>query len=146
MIEIKIEGKIVNLYKDDRESPIYQIRKAELPLTITENGYLCSEWISHLMTKTWIEESALYELARIIQNEFPENNINWEETFFPVEKRLYLNHVKMTKKITDEKKNSEVNFDSLMESIEIGLEEQNDEVNSEISKIVNKNLSNYGLK
>ena len=146
MIQINFEENIVNFYKDDRESPIYQIRKDELPLTISENGHKNSEWISHLMTKTWMEENTLYELAVLIQNEFPENEINWQETFFPVEKRQYLNHVKATKQLTSEKKNTEVNFDSLFESIKTGQEEQNEFVNSEISKIVDSNLEKRGLK
>lgn len=136
----------MNIYKDHEESPIYSIRKDELPFTITENGHKNSEWINHLMSKTWIEENALYELAVLIQKEFPKNDIHWEETFFPVEKRQYINHVKMTKNLASEDKEQGVTFKSLFESIKTGIEEQNEFVNGEISKIVENNLKKHGLK
>jgi hypothetical protein len=145
MIDIKIQDDLVNFYKDDSESAIYTIRKVELAqIRKDANGDL-SEWIEHLILKSWIEADALYALAVMIQNEFPENTINWEQTFFPVEKRQYLNHVKETKKLFSNEK-SEVNFKSLMENIQTGIEEQNDYVNGEVSKIVNINLQKVGLK
>ena len=146
MIQIKIEKDLVNFYVDDKDSPIYTIRKAELPVTRTENGRKYSEWIARLMGKTWIEERDLYKLAVLIQKEFPENNIDWSETFFPVEKRQYLNHVKFTKTLISENKKSEKASKILFDSIKIGMEEQNDDINGEISKIVENNLAKFGLK
>lgn len=146
MIQIKIEKDLVNFYDDNKDSPIYTIKKAELPITRTENGRKYSEWITHLMGKTWIDERDLYRLAVLIQKEFPENNIDWSETFFPVEKRQYLNHVKFTKDLISENKKQEKASKSLFDSIKIGMEEQNDEVNKEISKIVENNLAQFGLK
>jgi len=146
MIQIKVEGNVVNLYKDDRDSPIYSIRKPELPLTRKENGDEISEWIDHLMSKTWIEENTLYELATLINKEFPKNGIDWAATFFPVEKRQYLDHVKLTKRLASDGKKADVNTKSLFDSIKIGIEESNDFVNGKISKIVENNLHKYGLK
>ncbi|PBI88402.1 hypothetical protein BSF41_25300 [Flavobacterium sp. ACN2] len=146
MIIIKLEENILNFYKDSIESPIYSIRKAELPIVINENGYSISEWINHLMTKTWIEENILYELASLIQKEFPNNKIDWTETFFPVEKRLYLRHVKSTNNLLSNDKSKKLTFKNLMESVQIGIEEQNDFVNNEVLKIVDINLKKVGLK
>lgn len=146
MIQIEVQKNIVNFYKDDRESSIYSIRKDELPLAIDNGKYKVSEWVYHLMSKTWIEGNTLYELAVLIQNEFPDNKINWVETFFPVEKGLYLDHVKKTKQLTSENKKSSFSFRSLFESIETGIEEQNDFINGEVLKIVEINLQKYGLE
>ena len=146
MILMKLEKNILNLYKDNSDSPIYSIRKAELPIIINDNSHSISEWIHHLMTKTWIEESTLYELASFIQKEFPNNKINWTDTFFPVEKRLYLEHVKSTNNLMSNGKIEKLTFENLMESIKIGIEEQNDFVNSEVSRIVDLNLKEVGLK
>lgn len=143
MIIIKVEKKIVNLYKNDEDSPIYSIRKSELPLTRKESGHQISEWIEQLTSKTWMEENTLYELAVLIQKEFPENIINWKETFFPVEKRQYLDHVNVTKRLVSNNKKSIV--DNLIDSIKTGVEESNDFVNTEIYRIVEKNLKHYGL-
>lgn len=144
MIQIEIEKEQINFYKDGNSSAIYSIRRAELGQVRKENGNNLSEWIEHLILKSWIEGDALYNLAVIIQNEFPKNNINWEETFFPVEKRLYLNHVKSTKNLLKEK-TSKFDFKNLMEGIETGIEEQNDQVNNQVSEIVKINLKKFGL-
>ena len=45
MIQIKIEGDLVNFYDDDKDSPIYTIIIAKLPITRTEKVQKNSEWI-----------------------------------------------------------------------------------------------------
>lgn len=145
MIKILLNKEEVKLFKDGGESPIYTIRRAELALTRKENGYEVSEWIEHLILKSWIDENTLYSLAALIQKEFPENNINWQETFFPVEKRLYLNHVNKTKKLISDDNESKFNFNKLVERIETGIEEQNEFVNDQVARIVEINLKKNGL-
>lgn len=145
MIKITTEKDQVNFFKDEGEFPIYTIRRAELALTRNENGCKVSEWVEHLILKSWIDEDALYNLAVLIQREFPENNINWQETFFPVEKRLYLNHVNKTKKLISGDKESKFSFKNLVDKIETGIEEQNEFVNSQVTKIVDINLKKYDL-
>ncbi|MBY8963156.1 hypothetical protein KJK34_10370 [Flavobacterium sp. D11R37] len=144
MIDIRVEEDIVNFYKDGRSKPIYFIERAKLYLTREDKGILVSEWIEHLILKSWIEAEALYELARLIQKEFPDNKINWYETFFPVEKWQYLQHVKHTTKLISGT-NSEVNFKSLMDGIQAGIDEQRSDVNAEINKIVEMNLRQFNL-
>ncbi|RMA67707.1 hypothetical protein [Ulvibacter antarcticus] len=146
MIDIKVEGKIVNLYRDEEESPIYQIRISQLDHSRTENGKIISEWIDHLMSKTWMEDGTLYKLASLINELNPRNKIDWSESFFPVEKRQYLSHVKKTKQIVSGNKKESIDIDDIKESLTIGVEEQNESVNGEISKIVEINLQKYGLK
>lgn len=141
MIRIKIEKSHVNLYSDDRQSAIYSIAKEELSLTILDSNCENSAWIWQLMSKSWIEEKVLYDLAVVIQNEYPQNSIDWKNTFFPFEKKLYIDHVKVIKKISSENKNT-----SAFDDIKIGIEEQNKFINEEVSKIVSIKLKEYGLK
>ena len=54
------------------------------------NGKTVSNWIQHLDEKRWITLPILYELGKSIKDRFPDKNIDWELTFFPVEKRHYL--------------------------------------------------------
>ncbi|PCI01169.1 MAG: hypothetical protein COB81_07620 [Flavobacteriaceae bacterium] len=145
MIIIKIETHQINLYKDDSDSPIYSIRKDDLWHTRIQGEHIISDWIPHLMLKTWIEKHILYKLATVIQKEFPDNKIDWSVTFFQVEKSQYLNHVKKTKHLISSSKKSDTGVEDLFESIEIGVEEQNDFVNSKVSEIVKINLQNNKL-
>ena len=64
--------EIVKISLDDRRNEIY------------------SDWILHLMNKTWIEKQDLYELAVIIRDEFPKSEIDWFKTFFAVEMQYSL--------------------------------------------------------
>lgn len=89
MIEIRKEDEYVNLYYDNKDSPIYYIRISDLVQSRIEDGKIISTWINQLIFKSWIEENTLYEIAYIIQSEFPKNNIDWIATFFPFEKRQY---------------------------------------------------------
>lgn len=146
MIRIRKEGTDVHLFKDNREVPIYSIRKEELPLIIQKNDCKISLWINQLLSKTWIEENALYELAVLIQKEYPDNSIDWRNTFFPYEKGLYLKHVMTIKRMISENKTPSETFNDLFERVKVGTEEQNELVNSEISQIVDNKLIRYGLK
>lgn len=145
MIKIKIKEHVIDLYKNDYDSPIYSIRKDELFHTRKEDGHIISDWIDHLMSKTWMEYNTLYELAVLIQKEFPENKIDWSVTFFPLEKGQYLDHIKKTRNIISNNNPSKKGVDDLFEDLEIGIEEQNDDVNNKVAEIVDKNLLKYGL-
>lgn len=81
------EHDFVTIKDADDDDFKYPIRKQELPLTRDGDK---SEWIMHLLLKTWISTEILYKLAQVIQREFPGNKINWKETFFVVEKAKYL--------------------------------------------------------
>lgn len=146
MIQIIIEEEVVNFYVDNRDAPIYSISKAELPRTRTENGRKTSIWVANLMGKPWIEEGDLYNLAVLIQKEFPENDIDWAYVFFPAEKRQYLKHVRGIKTLTSENDKTEKASKNAIDRIKMGMEEQNDEVNEKISEIVERNLVRYRLK
>lgn len=86
MITIEVNNGVLEMFKDNRESSIYHIRKEWLNHTLS--GSATSLWIHQLLSKKWIEKEILYELATIIQTEFPKNEINWFETFSLVERKF----------------------------------------------------------
>ncbi|HET6559684.1 MAG TPA: hypothetical protein VFG54_20330 [Prolixibacteraceae bacterium] len=71
---------VISSLKQDR-SP-YVIEKISLD---DRRNHIYSDWILHLMDKTWIEKQDLYELAVIIRDECPRSEIDWFKTFFAVE-------------------------------------------------------------
>lgn len=79
MIKLKITNNSVDFFKDGKSTPIYQIPKVNLAETLNNGN--SSLWINQLLSKSWIEEQALYEFSEIIQKEFPNNNIDWKSTY-----------------------------------------------------------------
>lgn len=145
MIQVILEKDFVNFYNNDKSSPIYSIEKDLLPETRYENGKKISEWVAQITAATWIDGEVPYKLAQIIQKSFPNNDINWHETFFPVEKKNYL---KWVSEIKSEFENCEpLSYTNQLKlSIYSGVTENNDDINEKITEIVLKYLSNFGLK
>lgn len=80
-MKIEIQDNIVDIYNLNSDEPIYSFPKDTLAAAIYSDGYYVSEWISHLICSTWINETILYKLAKLIQQEFPNNNIDWDITY-----------------------------------------------------------------
>jgi len=145
-MKVEVREDVINLYMTIRKEPVYTIPRDQLYETLELEGHIISDWIHQLLGKTWIKHSALYEVAKVIKGDFPESNIDWAFTFFIVEKKYYLEHVKRVKKEIESNSEEKTNYNSLTESIKIGIEEQNEEVNAEISKIVETQMEKYNLK
>lgn len=127
-LHLTIENEVVRI--KDTDGILYTIRKSELPLTRDEDN---SEWVMQLLDKTWINTEILYQLAKLIQNEFPNNAIDWRATFFVVEKS---EHIEALFK----------EGDSFLDKIKLGQKENNEETNKLIDEKVNENLKKYGLR
>jgi hypothetical protein len=80
-MKIEINHNIVDIYNNNIDEPIYSIQKETLADAIYSDGYNISEWINQLIGKTWVNAAILYELAKLIQQEFPNNNIDWDITY-----------------------------------------------------------------
>lgn len=145
-MKIEIKDNNVNIYNNNRTELIYSIQKNTLAGVIDCNGNKVSEWIHQLMDKTWIEKNTLYNLAKLIQLKFPNNNIDWFNTFFMVEKKQYIEQVKQVKDLVLARDSSQTDFDSLFEAVNIGIEENNDFTNNVISKTVINKLEQMGIK
>jgi hypothetical protein len=133
------EDDDIILIKDSNDDRVfYRIRKAEL-LRTREDSY--SDWIMQLLSKTWASTGLLYQLAKLIQHQYPDNKINWKKTFFVVEKSKYLDSLG---DVLTEKTGS-VAKDTFAE-IDFGRKENNDETNKLIDEIVDVRLKEFGLK
>jgi hypothetical protein len=127
-LHLTVENEVVRI--KDTDGILYTIRKSELPLTRGENN---SEWIMQLLEKTWINTQILYQLAKLTQKEFPDNDIDWRATFFVVEKS---EHIEALVK----------EGDSFRDRIKLGQRENNAETNRLIYEKVDENLKAYGLR
>ena len=118
---------------------IYSINLNLLNNTI---GLGVSEWISQLYIKSWANSNLLYEVAKIITKHFPINDIDWESTFFPVEKKDYLDKYIG---LGNEFENTGIK-DDFLKRVEIGKQENILEVNEFITEIVRRNLRENGIQ
>jgi len=134
---LTIENGDVIIRDLDEDEILYRIRKEELPLTRSGSD---SEWIMQLLPKTWINIEILYKVAQHIQREFPDNKINWRDTFFVVEKSKYLDSLG---DILTEKSDSVAK--DVKTKIDFGQKETNEETHKIIEEIVNRRLKEFGL-
>ena len=99
-----------------------------------------SEWILHLLTKTCISINTLYELAVVIKREFPNNSIDWQKTFFIVEKKNYFDFIGDLL-LPEEESISK----SVVNKTLFNRQESTPEKDIEIEEIVRNTLRDYGL-
>ena len=136
-IHIEVKEDSVYFITTDNQEIIYDISKQHLPRTDEDN---ISEWIMQLRHKTWIKTEILYQIASIIKKEFPKNTINWNETFFIVEKVNYLEALEGLL-LADKEETSE----STYEMLKFRRRETNEETQKIVEEIVNKKLSEFEL-
>jgi NAD:arginine ADP-ribosyltransferase len=132
-----------------RDDYYYPISIAGLEGVRKIGGNNCSNWVLQVLDKKWLDnKNLLYLLAQIIHKECPKNDIDWENTFFIVEKKEYLAEdiPNFSKEfLIDKKTGDDDTFDSFMERIQRGFDESTPEVHQTIIEIVLQNLKEYGL-
>lgn len=143
-MHVKETSTDLELFIDRSKDPVYIIPKDRFLETLKIGDKLISDWIHQLLGKTWMEHDPLYEIAKIIVRENPNNKIDWHLTFFMVEKKFYLDKVR-TEKTEEKAKRGEGGSLSLGEFIDIGQEETNEETTAEIKKIVEEKIKKYGI-
>lgn len=74
--EIKFDDGFLVFY-DETGHDVYFIREDLLNEKMADG---ISEWIHQLSTKSWASSELLQEVAEIIKEKFPENDINWVTT------------------------------------------------------------------
>ena len=87
-MKIEINDNIVDIYNNNSQEPIYSIPKETLADAIYSNGNYISDWINQLIGQSWIDTPTLYELAKLIQQEFPDNKIDWDMTNKMIENHI----------------------------------------------------------
>lgn len=108
--------------------------------SITEKTTKYSEKIFHLLGKNWPQKETLYRLGQMTIENFPENEIDWFETFKSVERYFYHNAID----IYESKFN---NNKSLSDRIDRGQDERNkNEIESGIEDVVKEMLSIWKIK
>ncbi len=134
-LEINISGN--NLIISHSGHEYYSIRIDFLDEKSSDNT---SEWIMQLMDKTWVSNDLLYRIAQFVDKKHPDNSIDWKATFFIVEKAAFLNSMSG---ILTEKKSTIT--EELIEQVQLGIKETNDENHKIIEQIMNKRLMEYDL-
>ncbi len=135
-ITLTVDKDFVLLIDSDG-SDIYNIRKIELPET-REKVY--SEWIMQLLSKSWVTIDLLYDLAVLIEREFPDHSIDWYLTFFAVEKKNYLDYAGDIFLPDDES-----SVQNVISKIKFNRAETNEETHRIIDEIVKGKLEEYHL-
>ena len=145
-MNIKLSGNMVHFYSAEKESSIYYFKRKELANSKIIDGIEISEWIEHLQSKKWMSQFDLYNLADLIQTEFPNNTINWDETFYPVEKQSFINELfeeYQRSILTKDGKNNSL-FDALKTKMQLGIEVEK-EGKAEVLEKLQINLKHWGL-
>lgn len=145
-MNIKLSGNLVNFYSSEKKMPIYFFKRKELADSRIVKGLEISGWIEHLKNKKWMGKFDLYSLAVLIQKEFPKNTINWEETFYPIEKQDFIKELfeeyERSTLPKEAKKNSL--FDALGIKMQLGMEVEK-EGKAEVLEKLHINLKHWGL-
>lgn len=134
MFKVVINDKIVVIVRTSDNQGMYRIHRELLPKKIGN----VSRWIRQLQEKSWVDIATLYELATVIQQLYPNNDIDWFRTFIPVETGEYLG---LRKTSTAEGKSG---ADTIRDFIDFGLE-NHEEAHQRSEVVVRSNLKKYHL-
>lgn len=74
----------INLIKYDTDN-VFNIPKDTLGDTMLFKGVVCSKWITHLYRMMWCSVTSLYQLAVVIERDYPNEDINWIMQFYDME-------------------------------------------------------------
>ena len=118
---------------------IYSIAKSQLADTINLYGNKISKWIRQLLEKKWADNSLLYQIGYLIQQTYPRNEINWNSTFYMVEKKDYINKSFELKNNLENGISTKAEIDFL-EYFKFANDNLNEEIEKDISAIVKQQL------
>jgi hypothetical protein len=59
----------------------------------TEERDGSSEWIEHLLEKKWADKGSLYEIAAILSKYTKGSKIDWQKTFYTVERMFFIREI-----------------------------------------------------
>lgn len=68
----------------------YHLREFDLRETRVINNKQVSACIIDLSQKTWVSMPLLYQVAKLIAENYPAIRMNWEDTFFHIEQSAYV--------------------------------------------------------
>ena len=88
-MQIIKDKRIIKILKPN--GTVYPIKRKELNRIRKKGDVNYSEWIEQLLPKIWITKPTLHKLAKVIQEEFPNNDIDWAATYESIEKKFRMN-------------------------------------------------------
>ena len=94
-----------------------------------------------MLEKTWADNPLLYKVGQLIQQTYPDNNINWQSTFYMVEKKDFINKSFEMKK-TLETGTNDIDF---IEYVKFASSNLNREMDESISEIVSQQLRHFKI-
>jgi hypothetical protein len=143
---ITVEKEGINILVGDDYD--YFIPKIEAGAVINEN---ISDWVHQIMLKKWSDTNSLYKLGSILSS-FPDTSkIDWQDTFFMVEKGDFIEEelsrrVMAQPSFIAEGEAPPDSFDSILYRIKLGQELSTDENHDRIKAIVTEKLNQFGFK
>lgn len=141
-MRIELRKNMVYLFTTGATSPIDFFRKKDIGRVL--DGSKVSEYVFLLSRKSWMDKYTLYRLAQIIQRQFPKNQIDWRETFYPIEEKRVIKEILEEYRRSLNSKDSISN--SIMENWKLERELVEDkEVQLLIKDKLKVNLRHYGL-
>ena len=126
--------------KDDDDRVVYSLNAKSLSDIRQGEGDNLSEVICQLKYKIWVDTSLLYQVAALIQEIHPSNQIDWVATFFPIEKKGF-----RPKSDVAATTSSNSLFSKALESIVANRSENSDTINEEVESVIKEKLRKYSI-
>jgi hypothetical protein len=112
-----------------------------------------SEWIEHLLEKKWADKYSLYKIAAILSKHTKGSKINWQQTFYTVERMFFIREIAESEpmkpciQVGDIKVYSSDEIDrSALRMIKIGRETATEENRALMNERVAQNLERFRLR
>ena len=84
-LNLEITPDYINLFDANTNKIFNQIPINDLGRTVIKNGKTLSYWIELYFDNIFIRKYHIYQLAKFIHQNFPNNTINWFEQFYRLE-------------------------------------------------------------
>jgi hypothetical protein len=112
-----------------------------------------SAWIDHLLEKKWADKESLYKLASILSKYTKGSKIDWQKTFYTVERMFFIRNIaerepmKPSHQVGDIKiySSDEINR-SALRMIKIGRETATEENRMIMKEEVTQNLERFQVR
>lgn len=126
---------------NDSDHIIYQTEIEHLGDRLSNH----SDLINQLIGRLYFTNEMLYNIAAIIQTEYPDNSFDWKSQFFQVECSDYFDREFNLKYGDVSNKSGEVNFSLMSKRMLMQIDERTPEVDSKIKETVIQNLKKYNI-
>jgi hypothetical protein len=139
-VKVNLIGNCLVFFKNDEV--FYHLREFDLEEIRVINQKEVSACIVDLSQKTWVSISLLYQVAKLIEDNYPAIKMNWENTFCHIE---HSDYVKSACDIVNLAKFEEKGDVAKVIHEIIAARSTSEIEKREIRDIVISNLKDYGL-